>query len=417
MTKPHYCILFFINLFLCITAQVEETNPPDYIKTITFKSASNPQGQLPILQLGEAFDLEFDALVTNEPDFYYIIEHYDYDWTKSQLVKLEYMNGFDNFRIVDYENSLNAFQLYSHYKLSIPNRQTRALTKTGNYLMSIYNEYDELVFSRKFMIYQPRLGVGVSIKRKRDVKFIDEKQTVDLVINSGGLNLNNPNETVKILIIQNNNLYTAIKNVKPQYTIGNELIYRYVDKTAFWGSNEFRFFETKEVRAANVAVQFTDLLDIYQTYLFIDAPRAGQPYTFNPDINGNFLVTAIDAQNVNIEADYTMVHFKLQYPQLIDGSRIYVYGNYNNYALAPENELNFNSDSGLYETSFKLKQGFYNYKYVVVDANGYLDEGRISGDYWQTENDYKVLVYYRDLGARFDSLIGYGQATSVNISN
>ena len=417
MFKQILSTIFFLSIVTSGSSQVEEVNPPDYIKTITFKSSSNPQGQLPILRLGEAFDLEFDALVEDEPDFYYKIEHYDYDWTKSQLVKLEYLDGFDNFRIVDYRNSLNAFQLYSHYKLSIPNKQTRALTKTGNYLMSIYNEYDELVFSRKFMIYSPQLGVGVSIKRKRDVKFIDEKQTVDIVINSGNLVLNNPNETVKVLIIQNNNLYTAIKNVRPQYTIGRELIYRYVDKTAFWGSNEFRFFETKEVRAANVAIQFTDLLDIYQTYLFVDAPRKGQPYTFNPDINGNFLITAIDAQDVNIEADYTMVHFKLQYPKMTDGSRIFVYGNYNNYALAPENELFFNSEKGLYETAFKLKQGFYNYKYVVVDPDGYLDEGKISGDYWQTENDYKVLVYYRDLGARFDSLIGYGQATSVNISN
>lgn len=413
-------ISFLFSFMVCASAvfsQVEETHPPDYIKTITFKSRSTPQGQLPILRLGEAFYLEFDALVTDEPDFYYTIEHYNYDWTESNLAKLEYMDGFDNFRIVDYQNSLNAFQLYSHYKLSIPNRQTRALTKTGNYLMSIYNENHELVFSRKFMIYEERLGVGVSIKRKRDVKFIESKQTVDIVINSGGINLNNPNETIKTLIIQNNNLYTAIKNVKPQYTIGNELIYRYINETAFWGSNEFHFLETKEVRAANIAVQFTDLFEIYHSYLFTDLPRYDQPYTYNPDINGNFLITAIDAENVDIEADYTMVHFSLKYPKLELGNEIYVYGNYNNYALTPENKLKLNTENGLYETAFKLKQGFYNYKYVVVDAKGYLDEGRISGDYWQTENNYKVLVYYRDLGARFDRLIGYGEATSVNISN
>ncbi len=418
MSKRIYVSFFALLFFVSpIFSQVEETNPPDYIKTITFRSRSSAQGQLPILRLGEPFFLEFDALLATEPDFYYKIEHYNYDWTKSMLAKLEYMDGFDNFRIVDYKNSFNAFQLYSHYNLPIPNRQTRALTKTGNYLISIYNESDELVFSRKFMIYKDQLGVGVSIKRKRDVKFIESKQTVDIIINSGGTNLNNPNETIKTLIIQNNNLHTAIKNVKPQYTLGNELIYRYVNETAFWGSNEFRFFETKEVRAANVGVQFTDLFDIYHTYLFTALPRYDQPYTFNPDINGNFQITAIDAENVDIEADYTMVHFSLQYPELTDGSRIYVYGNYNNYALTPENELLFNSEKGIYQTKFKLKQGFYNYKYVVVEPNGYLNEGQISGDFWQTENNYKVLVYYRDLGARFDRLLGFGEATSINISN
>lgn len=417
MIKKALLFLLIQSIILPSFSQVEEINPPEYIKTITFKSRSSAQGQLPILRLGEEFYLEFDVLTTEEPDFYYTIEHYNYDWTKSNLVKMEYMQGFDNFRIVDYQNSFNAFQLYSHYRLPIPNRQTRGLTKTGNYLISVFNEDNELMFTRKFMIYKEMLGVGVKIKRLRDVRFIDSKQSVDLVINSGGMILNNPKETVKVLIIQNNNLHTAIKNVKPQYTIGKELIYRYTNETAFWGSNEFRFFENKDVRAANVGVQFIDLKDIYHNYLFTAGPRYNQPYTYNPDINGNFQITAIDTENTDIEADYTMIHFSLQYPEFNDGSEIYVYGNYNNYALDEENKLKFNSESGLYETAFKLKQGFYNYKYVVLDADGNLDEGRISGDFWQTENNYKVLVYYRDLGARFDQLIGFGEATSVDISN
>ena len=372
---------------------------------------------MPIIRLGEAFHLEFDVLTTDEPDFYYTIEHYNFDWTRSNLVKMEYMNGFDNYRIVNYQNSFNAYQLYSHYDLQIPNQQTRGLTKSGNYIISIYNENQEVVFTRKFMIFKEQLGVGVSIKRMRDVKFIDRKQSVDIVINSGDLILNNPKQTVKTLIIQNNNLNTSISGIKPQYTIGRELIYKYTHETAFWASNEFRFFETKDVRGANVGVQFIDLKDIYHSYLFADGPRYDEPYTYNPDINGNFLITAIDTDDVDIEADYTNVHFALRYPQLKDGSSIYIYGNFNNYAIEELNKLTFNSESRDYEAIIKLKQGFYNYKYVVVDDKGQLDEGRISGDFWQTENNYKVLVYYRDLGARFDQLIGFGEASSVNISN
>ncbi|MCD2260323.1 type IX secretion system plug protein domain-containing protein [Psychroserpens luteolus] len=399
-------------------SQVEEVNPPEYIKTITFKSRTSSQGQLPIIRLGEAFHLEFDVLTTDEPDFYYTIEHYNYDWTRSNLVKMEYMTGFDNFRIVNYQNSFNAYQLYSHYDLQIPNKQTRGLTKSGNYIISIFNEDEELVFSRKFMIYKEQVGVGLDIKRSRDVKYIESKQSVDIIINSGGLNLNNPKETVKTLIIQNNNLRTAITDIKPQYTIGKELIYKYTTETAFWASNEFRFFETKDVRGANVGVQFIDLKDIYHSYLFLDGPRYSQPYTYNPDINGNFLITALDTDDVDIEADYTNVHFSILHPKLEDGESMYVYGNFNNYALEEGlNKLSFDSSSGRYEAIIKLKQGFYNYKYVVVDKDGNLDEGKISGDFWQTENNYKVLVYYRDLGARFDQLIGFGEANSVNITN
>ncbi|MEY8847857.1 DUF5103 domain-containing protein [Psychroserpens sp. XS_ASV72] len=402
---------------ILLFSQVEELNPPNYIKTITFKSANTQQGELPILQLNEPFLLEFDALVTTEPDFYYTIEHYNYDWTKSNLVKMEYMIGFDDYRIVDYSNSYNAYQLYSHYRLQIPNQQTRALTKSGNYLISIYNDDRELVFTRKFMIYEQKLGVGVEIKRSRDVRYIAGKQNVDIRINTGGVNVNNPLQTINTLIIQNNNLRTAIKEVKPQYTLGQQLVYRYTDETAFWAGNEFRFFENKDVRAANVGVQFIDLKDIYHNYLFVNFERASQPYTYNPDINGNFLVTALNVEDVNIEADYTMTHFALAYPELTDGSKIYIYGNFNNYALEDMNRMVYNRIKKRYEAAFKLKQGFYNYKYVVLNPDGKLDEGRISGNYWQTENNYKVLVYYRDLGARYDELIGFGEATSVNISN
>ena len=410
-----FLVAFCFPLFLI--AQVEEINPPDYIKTITFKSRTAQQGELPILRLNEPFFLEFDALVATEPDFYYTIEHYNYDWTRSNLVKMEYMKGFDDFRIVDYDNSYNAYQLYSHYKLKIPNAQTRALTKTGNYMISIFNDDREVVFTRKFMIYEQRVGVGVAIKRSRDVRFIAGKQSVDIIINANSLTLNNPMQTVNTLIIQNNNLRTAVKNVKPQYTLGKELVYRYTNETAFWAGNEFRFFENKDVRAANVGVQFVDLKDIYHNYLFVNSDRSRRPYTYNPDINGNFLVTAIDVEDVSIEADYTMTHFALAYPEFTDGSKVYVYGNFNNYALDEMNRMVFNDDENFYQAAFKLKQGFYNYKYVVVDSKGNLDEGLISGNFWQTENNYKVLVYYRDLGARYDKLIGFGESSSVNISN
>jgi len=417
MTAKFKFLFIFIIGFSCLaTAQIEETNPPNYIKTITFKGSTN-ESQLPILRLGETLQLEFDALSANEPDFYYVIEHFNYDWTPSNLVKSEYLRGFDNQRILDYKNSFNTYQIYSHYMLQIPNQQTKGLLVTGNYLMSIFNDDNELVFSRKFMIYEELVSVGVAIKRSRDVKFIDKKQSVDIVINNNNFNFNNPLENVKSLIIQNNNLNTAISNVKPQYTLGNQLVYKYTSETSFWGGNEYLYFENKDVRVANVGVQFIDLQDIYHNYLFINTSRADQLYTYNPDINGNFLVTAVDAEDISIEADYTMIHFALQYPELTDGKSIYVYGNYNNYALEPDNQLKFNPETGFYECAFRLKQGFYNYKYVMTDKNGVLNEGIISGNFYQTENNYKVLVYYRDLGARYDRLIGVGEGSSVNISN
>ncbi|WP_298554836.1 type IX secretion system plug protein domain-containing protein [uncultured Algibacter sp.] len=412
---------FFLKWFCFIAtgfvyAQVAEVNPPDYIKSITFKSNNSNLGELPIIELGEAFYLEFDALVSEEPDFYYKIEHYDYNWKKSVLVKPEFMLGVDNFRIQDYTNSFNTFQMYSHYKLSIPNQQTKRLKVSGNYIISIYDSYGDLVFSRKFMIFENIVTPGIAIKRSRDVSNIETTQTVDIEI-ATNRQINNPQQTVKTLIIQNRNLNTSISNLKPQYTIGNKLIYRYIKETSFPAGNEYLFFETKDVRAATNRVQSIALEDIYQSFLYTDIARNNLPYTYNPDINGQFKIVAIDRDDVSIEADYVQVHFSLKLPELINGENIYVYGNYNNYALEDYNKMVFNPQYGIYETSIKLKQGFYNYKYVKVNKNEILNEGAISGNFWQTENNYKVLVYYRDLGARYDRIIGFNEISSINISN
>lgn len=410
-----YAITFIFTTFLT-QAQVKEVNPPDYIKSIIFKSTTSALGELPILKLGETFYLEFDALLDNEPDFYYKIEHYDYDWTESILVRTEFLLGVDNFRIQDYRNSFNTFQMYSHYSLTIPNAQTRALKVSGNYLISIFDRDNQLVFSRKLMVYEDIVIPGIEIKRSRNVQTINSKQTVDLKIATNS-QINNPLQTIKVLIIQNRNLNTAITNVKPQYTIGNALIYRYVNETTFFGGNEYLFFETKDLRAAATGVQFIDLKDIYHSYLFTNRPRFNLPYTYNPDINGRFKITAIDRDDLDIEADYVQVHFSLAYPRLTNGERIYIFGNYNNYALEDYNKMKYNPQQKRYETNFKLKQGFYNYKYVITNSDGELDEGAISGNYWQTENNYKVLVYYRDLGARFDRIVGFNEVSSINITN
>ncbi len=417
MHKKLEQLLIFVLIGLSSYAQVEsEINPPEYISSVTL-IGNTPESQLPIIQLNEGLLLEFDALNGNEDDFYYRIEHFDYDWTPSNLFKVEFLDGMDNQRIQDYENSFNSYQIYSHYTLRIPNNQTRGLLKTGNYMIKVYDEDDEIVFSRKFMVYKDVANVGVAIKRSRDVRFISQKQSVDISISPRNYVFNNPKETIKTLIVQNNNLNTAITGLKPMYTIGNQLIYKYPTETSFWAGNEYLFFDTKDPRTANASTRFIDLEDLYHNYLFTDIVRADRPYTYNPDINGNFVITALDVDDNSIEADYIWVHFSLDLQNIENDKTVHVYGNFNNYQLNDSTRMVYNEDSGLFEKELLLKQGFYNYKYVIQNGDGSLDEGGISGNFDQTENNYKVLVYYRDLGARYDQIIGLGEGTSVNISN
>ena len=407
---------FFISLFvpLFLTAQVQEVDPPRDIKTISLGVVDNASG-LAIINLNDRLVLEFDVLNNLEEDFYYVIEHFDSDWNPSQLMKTEYLAGMDNLRIVDYVNSFNTYQIYSHYRLQIPNQQTR-LRLSGNYIIKIFDDYDDLVFSRKFMVVEPMANVGVQIRRSRDVALINETQSVDFKVTPTTSNFNNPLETIKTTVLQNNNLKTAIHGLKPQYIMGNELVYRYINASLFWGGNEYLFFENKDIRATNLGIQYIDLQDLYHSYLYTNIVRSSKNYTFNPDINGGFKVTVIDRDDPRIEADYTYVHFSLNATEFLDAS-VYVYGGFNNFSTTKENEMVFNANKGVYEATLLMKQGFYNYKYVVIDRENTLQEGAISGNFDETENNYKVLVYYRDLGARYDKLIGLGEANSVQMTN
>ncbi len=412
--------LLFILFFYQIpegVAQVKQTIEPEYIRTIELKGSSS-QSTLPVIELGQKLQLSFDDIIGNEADYFYTIEHFNFDWTPSDLSKGEYLDGFDDVRIETYENSFNTLQLYSNYKLSIPNRETRAIKKSGNYLLRIFNDDSEIVFSRKFMVLERLLSVAVEIKRARKIKNIDQQQVVQFKINSPGLLLINPKQNVKTIVFQNNNLKNAITNLKPQYTIGTELIYRYDQEAAFWGGNEFLFFDNKDLRSSTNGVRSVALNELYENFLFTNIDRSVRPYTYNPDINGNFRVRNLYAsQNQNIEADYVLMHFNLQHYGSLGDKEIHIYGNFNNWTIDQTTYMRYNKKTDTYQNARLFKQGFYNYKYVMVNRDGSVEQGPISGNFWQTENQYTVLVYYRAPGSRFDRLLGKGAANSSKISN
>ena len=414
-------VLFFMLFSIGLSsAQIAvETPEPAFIKSIQFRGDTF-LGELPTIKLGDPLQLSFDDIIGDEHDYYYKITHHDADWSPSRLARAEFMRGMDNVRILNIENSVATLQLYSNYQLEIPNQFTQALTKTGNYLISIYNEEGELVFSRKFMIYNPQFAVGVQIKRSRDLNFVNEKQVVRFFVDGGEQVIINPRQNVKVVILQNNNLKTAITGIPPQFTVGNKLEYRYDQETAFWAGNEFFNFENRDIRGATAAIRGIELKSLYHNYLYTNLARYDIPYTFNPDINGNFVITTLQGRTPRSEAEYAWIHFSLDLPQakVAEGQEVHVYGNFNNYVTNNTTKLVYNPKTYKYELPMLLKQGFYNYKYVLVNEDGTIDrENAISGNYWQTENEYQVLVYYRRPGGRFDELVGLGSSNSSVITN
>lgn len=411
-------LLLFLTLgyFFSSEAQFIEKIEPYHIRTIQFRGGAQ-QSKLPIIRLGESLELSFDDIIGDEADYYYRITHHDFDWTPSDLSKGEYLDGFDDIRIVNYENSLNSLQLYSHYTLRIPNVDTRGVLKSGNYLLSIYNYDGDLVFTRKFMVMLNEVKVAVDIKRSRTFKYINSRQSVYFTIDSPGELLINPKENVKTLVLQNNNLKSAITDLKPQYTIGSKLIYRYDLESSFWGGNEFLNFDSSKLLGGNISIRRVELTDIYEHFLYTRGSRANALYTYYPDINGDFVVRSARFKNHNIQAEYVRIHFNFQYFEDIGDKEIHIYGSFNNWCIDESTYLSYDEMSDSYRTSRLFKQGFYNYRFVLVDRDGSVDEGSIGGDYWETENDYTVVVYYRGPGERYDRIIGYGKSNSSIITN
>ena len=413
--KPIY-FLFLTVLSFQISYTQSKTVDSENIKTIILKPNST-NSYAPFVRLGQSFQLTFDDLNADEHDYTYKIEHCDYNWNSSNLSDSEFVDGYAEDRIRDYENSFNTLQPYTNYTLTIPNENT-SLKISGNYKIYVLNEDEEVVFERKFVVYESEVTVGVTIYKSRDISTINTNQSVEFIINHPSLRINNPKQEILPVVLQNNNWQTAIEGLKPQFYRGTQLLYKYNRETSFLAGNEFLYFDTKSIRntALNIAKVELDG-DLYHTYLYTNEERIDQPYTLFEDVNGNFVIRTLNGQDNNTDADYSWVHFSLSCLENLDGKDVYVSGNFNNWQLNNTNKLVYNIDTGLYETKILLKQGFYNYQYVTKTKDGFISNSDIDGSFYQTENDYTVLVYYKKFGARYTSVIGVGYGNSTKLNN
>lgn len=413
MFRPIIATFLVLFTFISFGQSLEEIHPPFNIKTISFQQ--NNENVIPIFRLGDVFKFSFDDLYMEEANYYYTITHCNYDWTKSQLSQVEYLIGLDNQRIINYENSVNTLQNYSHYEINFPNQFTKGFLVSGNYMLTILNNYQEVVFSRKFVLYENLVSIPMLVRRARTVKDIDFKHNLEFTITPNNIILQNPIQNLKIILLKNGIWNTAITGVKPMFTLGTDLVYRYDKETQYWAGNEFLAFDSKDIRVALNGIRGIDgSSSIYKTYLYTNEARQNKIYTFNPDVNGNFVVRNINAlSNDAIEADYSWVYFSLSAPANFSKKDIYVTGMFNNYALTPEYKMDYNPEKRIYEKAIIIKQGFTSYEYTLADSKGKVDfENAIDGNYFQTENDYFCIVYYRANNDRYDRVIGKGVANS-----
>ncbi|WP_417800341.1 DUF5103 domain-containing protein [Tenacibaculum sp.] len=381
------------------------------IKTVQLRPKNNPNFYAPIVRLGAVLKLSFDDLDADSKQYQYKIEHMTHDWKPSSMTSNQYIEGFEQNEIINFTNSFNTLQPYTHYTVEIPNQNT-IITKSGNYLISVIDENYEVVFTRRCVFYEDITTVGVAAFRSRNAATTNQQQTVQFSVNHPGLQINTPSQEINVVLFQNHNWNTAITNLQPIFIKPQQLLYNHTIKTNFWGGNEFLNFDTKFIRNSSLNVARVERKNLYHSYLYTDEPRTDKIYTYNPDINGQFVVRTTERDVVddrdNTEADYSVVHFSLEAFEPYENKDVYVYGAFNNYELSEENKMIYDSSQRIYKATLPFKQGFYNYSYVTLSNNKNIDLHEVDGSFYQTENEYTVIIYYKPFGEIYDSVIGVG---------
>ena len=187
-----------------------------------------------IVPLGTVLELSFDDLDADSKDYQYKIEHMTHDWESSRLSSSQYINGFDQNTIIDVTNSFNTLQNYTHYSVRIPNVNT-VITKSGNYLLSVLNYDDEVILTRRFVLYESATTVGVTVARSRNTKTLNTQQTVQFSVNHPNITINNPSQEINVVVLKNKNWNEKITDLQPTFFKQNQLSYKYTNKTNFWG--------------------------------------------------------------------------------------------------------------------------------------------------------------------------------------
>ncbi|TDQ28391.1 type IX secretion system plug protein [Tenacibaculum caenipelagi] len=381
------------------------------IKTIQLRPKHNPNQYAPIVRLGEVLKLSFDDLDADSKQYQYKIEHMTHDWKSSSMTSNQYIEGFEQNEIINFSNSFNTLQPYTHYSVEIPNQNT-IITKSGNYLISVIDQNYEVVFTRRCVFYEDITTVGVAVFRSRNASAANQQQTVQFSINHPDTQINNPSQEIHVTLFQNHNWNTVINNLQPLFIKPQQLLYNHTVETNFWGGNEFLNFDTKYIRSSSLNIAKVERKNLYHSYLYTDEPRADKTYTYNPDINGQFVIRTTERDAINeqadTEADYSIVHFSLDAFEPYENKNVYVYGAFNNYELSENNKMTYDSNQEIYKASLPFKQGFYNYSYVTLDNNNTIDLHEVDGSFYQTENEYTVIVYYKPFGEIYDRVIGVG---------
>ncbi len=368
---------------------------------------NNDWQELPVIRLGsdDRIVISFDEMSHQYQRLTYTIRHCKADWSESDLLESDFLNGFNGQPIDDFENSINTTFLYTHYTLELPNNDVSLLV-SGNYEVTITDDNDgaELIKAR-FAIMEDGAFVNTSVSGNTDIDTNGHNQQLDITVNYSALPVSDPESEIIVLATQNRRNDIMVSNLRPTHITPSLMQFSHNRNLIFPGGNEFRRFEIINMYDYTQNVDRIDFFDPYfHAMLFQDSSR--REYRYDEDHNGRYLIRYNKAGINEIEADYLLVHFTLKAPQY-SGGALYLDGDFTDGVFSNRWRMEYNEQTGCYENTAVLKMGSYDYRYLWVPEGSKKGQtARTEGDSYETVNEYQVYVWFRQRGSRYDRLVG-----------
>lgn len=395
---------------------------PEYIfkeniKAVRFHMYGD-QLSLPVLKMNsnDQMELNFDDLDGNVKSYFYSFQLCDYNWMPVDMSPFLYTKGFTQQRIGTYRYSSIALTRYTHYQAILPDRNT-TLTMSGNYMLKVYLDGDtsKLAFTRRVLVLDQKAAIAGQVQQPFTPSLYKTHQKIQFSANINGVNTFSAAQQVKVVILQNNRWDNALKDIKPTFVRNNILEYNTENNCIFPGGKEWRWLDLRSFRLQSDRVEKANYTKTTtEMFLFPDADRTAQRYVYFRDLNGMYLVETYETINPYWQGDFATVYFNLATAsgKAYADKDIYLAGQLTNYEFNDKTKMVFNTETGMYECTAFLKQGYYNYTYIAVDKKDPNEKRDLEGDYWETENEYTILMYYKSFTDRTDQLIGVGKVKS-----
>lgn len=413
MVKFLFSILFFLVPIYGMGQPGRTTKMAENLRTLRM-TVDGDASRFPVLKLNsnEKLEVSFDDLTHEYQRYTYKIEHCDVEGNPTtELFESDYVRTTDDQVVItNYEPSENTTVQYTHYAFSIPNTNMRPLI-SGNYRLTVSTENEEdeevVVLQTYFAVVDTKVGIYPSATTNTEVDWNDTHQQIELKVDCSNLVVRDAQSEIKTLVMQNRRFDNMAKDVPFTAQNGNVLLWEHSRGLIFDAGNEYRKMEILSTRYPGMHGESVRWFDPYYHYtLQTDYPRRN--YLYDEDRNGQSVVRYEGAGDADTQADYVMTHFVLDSPQLPEGKEVYVSGQWTSLGMAPQYKMHYNHADACYEANILMKCGYYNYLYLCASkSNPQVGSTMpIEGNYFQTENEYDILVYYRPTGSRYWQLVG-----------